>query len=133
MFRDFEFFSKRHFVYFFFFFFAKRNFIELWEWKKGEISRTCVQVDNNCEIIVYRTISNVVKGDFFPPPIRLLFDPFTPVQSAKPMTRTVDVKTPRIPASNLFYLKSDYINDRKTSTLYSYTPVARTHKGNCIA
>lgn len=82
-------------------------------------------VDNNCCAVKLSFIERYRvsrKGIFFS--IRLLFDPFTPVQSAKPMTRT-DVKaSPRIPppppASNLFYLKSDYINDRKTSMLYSY-------------
>lgn len=69
-------------------------FLEI-PWKKGYYELATLIIIVRGEIIVYRTASNVAKGDFFPRSIRLLFDPFTPVQSAKPMTRT-DVKAPRI-------------------------------------
>lgn len=56
------------------------------------------------------------KGIFFPDTAFVRSFYIRPI--GETMTRT-DVRAPRIPASNLFYLKSDYINDRKTSTRYT--------------
>lgn len=91
--------SFRIFLAHFFFFFG--NTLRR---KKGYHELATLIIIVRGEIIVYRTASNVAKGDFFPRSIRLLFDPFTPVQSAKPMTRT-DVKAPRIPRVEFILFK----------------------------
>ena len=89
-------------------------------------------VTDNCtggrEIVVYRTISNVVNGTFF---FHLAFvryyDSFSLTLflslslSVRPISENRSVLTYNTNAclSNLFYLKSDYINDRKKSGRYS--------------
>lgn len=87
-------------AHFFFFLEIPCEFVR----KKGYHELATLIIIVRGEIIVYRTASNVAKGDFFPRSIRLLFDPFTPVQSAKPMTRT-DVKAPRIPRVEFILFK----------------------------
>lgn len=80
--------------------FFSRNFASLYDG-----GRDMTNVDDNCCAVKLSFIERYRvsrKGIFFS--IRLLFDPFTPVQSAKPMTRT-DVKaSPRIPPPRVEFI-----------------------------